>query len=224
MTHIKKNTYTIVIPAYNEDKHIDAFFRRLKASSFEVSPSVLVNDGSVDTTVSVASKYTPYVLNHATNLGKGAALKTGCDFAFTHLKANYVIMMDSDEQHSPNDLLKFIDKIGEGHELILGVRSFNGMPTIPTYLNKFTSFMIQLLYGTYVPDVPSGYKAISRKMYDEIKWQATGYEVEVEIAQKIARKKIKFATVPIETIYPDYVRGMTLLDGVKVLLKLIGIK
>lgn len=212
----------LLIPAFNESQHLESFFVSLqKFSDLEV---ILVNDGSTDYTAEIAATHTSYVLNHSTNLGKGAALKTGCEFAFNHLKADYVIMMDADEQHSPADLSKFIKKIQQGHELVLGVRSFTGMPIVPTISNKLTSFFIRILYGLYVPDIPSGFKAFSRDMYQELNWQASGYEVEVEIAQKIAQKKLPFTTVPIQTIYPDYVRGMTMLDGLKVLLKLIGLR
>lgn len=171
----------IIIPAYNESRHLDGFFSTLieKLSThshldLKRIPIVLVDDGSIDGTAKIASKYTKYVLSHTTNLGKGAALKTGCEFAFNHLKVEYIIMIDSDEQHSPDDLLKFIDKIDAGHNLILGVRSFNGMPIIPTISNKLTSFFIKCVYGVYIPDIPSGYKAIGKQTYQKIKWKATG--------------------------------------------------
>lgn len=215
----------IIIPSYNETLHIDAFFSNLKSHTKDlVSAFVLIDDGSKDDTKSIAEYHTPHVLSHVTNLGKGAALKTGCEYAFNSLKADYVIMMDADEQHASSDLPLFFDQIKKNHDIILGVRSFKGMPLIPTLFNRFASFLIQVIYGVYVPDIPSGFKAISKNGYDKVKWNASGYEVEIEIAQKIAQKKLPFVTVPIQTIYPDYVRGMTLLDGVKVLLKLMGIR
>jgi glycosyltransferase involved in cell wall biosynthesis len=213
----------VIIPAYNESKHLQSFLKLLQKDLSSLV-TIVVNDGSVDVTEQEAKKFTPFVLNHSTNLGKGAALKTGAEFAFKYLNAEYIIMMDADEQHSPEDLPKFFQKINDDHEIILGVRSFTGMPLIPTLSNKTTSFIIKCIYGVYVPDVPSGFKALSRRAYNELQWSATGYEVEVEIAQKIAQKNMEFVTVPIKTIYPDYVRGMTLLDGFKVLLKLIGIR
>lgn len=214
----------LIIPAYNESRHIGAFFDQLSELDDLSVEVVFVDDGSSDNSSKIAAMYTQYVLTHVINLGKGAALKTGCEFAFNNLGVDFIIMLDADEQHSPNDLPKFIKKITEGHDLILGVRSFTGMPFLPKISNKFTSLFIKIIYGTTVPDIPSGYKAFSKKMYQKLKWQASGYEVEVEIAQKIAHSKLPFVTVPIKTIYPDYVRGMTLLDGVKVLLKSVGLR
>lgn len=222
---------TIVLPSFNEAIHISKVLTRLSSTLNKsnlricrVFHIVVVDDGSEDKTTQTALLHTPFVLVHKVNLGKGAALKTGCDFAFNKLSSDYVIMMDSDEQHSVEDLQKFTQKISEGHDLILGVRSYQGMPFVPTISNKLTSFLINMVYGVFVPDIPSGYKAFSKQMYQDIKWQATGYEVEIEIAQKIAQKKLSFATVPIKTIYPNYYRGMTLLDGFKVFLKLLHIK
>lgn len=214
----------LIIPSYNESKHIGSVLVSISTIESFRNKCIIVNDGSTDNTTEIAEGYTPYVLSHASNLGKGSALKTGCEYAFNHLRAEYVIMMDADEQHSVDDLPKFIKKIEEGYNLILGVRSFTGMPFLPTILNKLTSLFIKIIYGVNVPDIPSGYKAFSKKIYQELKWQANGYEVEVEIAQKIAQNKIPFTTVPIKTIYPDYIRGMTLLDGLKVLFKLIGFR
>ena len=233
----KISKIVIIFPAFNEEKHIDNFSSKITAyirsqlhdkknmefSQFSLD-CILVDDGSTDATAKIAQKYSCYVISHLTNLGKGAALKTGCEFAFNHLHADYVIMMDADEQHSPIDLPHFVEKIKDQHDIILGVRSFTGMPIFPILFNKLASVLVKVLYGTYIPDIPSGYKAISKKAYEDLKWIASGYEVEIEIAQKIAQKKLPFTTVSIQTIYPQYVRGMTPLDGIKVILRMFGLR
>ncbi len=212
----------IVIPCHNEARHLKNLFKSIKNNcSLQI---VLVDDGSTDETFMLASSLTPFVLRHQINLGKGAALRTGCDFAFHHLQADWVIMMDADEQHSAKDLQLFTEAISQNHGLILGVRSFRGMPYGAVIANKLSSFLLRVLYRQYIPDIPSGYKAISYSVYQQILWPGSGYEVEFEIARAVVHKKIPYQVVKIRTIYPKYVRGMTFLDGLKVFFKMFGIK
>jgi glycosyltransferase involved in cell wall biosynthesis len=220
---IMRKTVSIIIPAKDEEKHIQ-FLIKTVSQLYDDINIIVINDGSTDNTAIIAQKHTPHVLSHSINLGKGAALKTGCEYAFNYLNADYVIMMDADEQHAPSDISKFLEKINERHEIILGVRSFKGMPLVPTYSNMLISFIFLVFFRRYIPDIPSGFKAISKNAYKHIFWKSAGYEVEMEIAQKIAQKKLEFTTVPIKTIYPEYVRGMTPLDGIKAIFKLFGLR
>lgn len=220
----QKPKVVLVIPSYNEALHIASLLKKISLFTKNNLSIIVVDDGSKDQTAELAESYAHFVLKHQINLGKGAALKTGCEFAFNFLKADFVIMMDADEQHAPNDLHKFIRRIEQGQQLILGVRSFDGMPKGPMLANKLTSLVLQFFYQRFIPDVPSGYKALSRRVYEQLEWSGSGYEVELEIAVQIATKGIAFSTVQIKTIYPNYIRGMTFLDGIKVFFKMFGVK
>lgn len=214
---------SIVIPCHNEARHLKKILLKLNQLK-NIHAVIVVDDGSTDDTFTIAKKLTCYAFHHQFNLGKGSALKTGCVFAFEHLNSDYVILMDADEQHSVADLPLFLTKINRGKTLILGVRSFVGMPKQVAFFNKFISLLIALATGKYIPDIPSGYKAFDQSIYKQLKWQASGYEVELEMAWKIAHKKLQFSTVPIKTIYPNYVRGMSILDGIKAFFKIFGLR
>jgi glycosyltransferase involved in cell wall biosynthesis len=88
----------VIIPGFNEARYLTKVLD--KTIKFHQN-IIFVDDGSSDNTASIASKKIKQVLVHDVNLGKGAALKTGCDYAFSHLKAKAVILMDSDNQHDP---------------------------------------------------------------------------------------------------------------------------
>src|SRR3990172_1702337 len=100
---------SIVIPAYNEEKRIGPVLSEIEKMGLEV---FVVDDGSSDNTSKISEKYTKNVLRHKINLGKGAALKTGCEAAFD-LGADAVVVMDSDGQHKASDLPKFIKTLKE---------------------------------------------------------------------------------------------------------------
>lgn len=210
----------IVIPAFNESQYIELV---LRAVSKQTKNIIVADDGSSDDTVSLARKYTKHVLVHRINLGKGAALKTGCDYAFEHQGAQKVVLMDSDDQHDPAELSLFFNELKNGHDIIFGSRMNNSsIPIAKLLANKGLSLLLWLLFGAYVPDIPSGYKAFTKKAYETIAWDASGYEVEAEIAARVAKHKLSFSVVNIRTIYHDFDKGMTFLDAVQLLAPILN--
>lgn len=212
----------VIIPGYNEEKYLD---RVLTKTAKYTKHIIFVDDGSRDSSTRIAQRYTPHVLTHLTNLGKGAALKTGCEYAFTHLGASAVIFMDSDDQHDPKYLDAFTDAFSEGCEVVLGVRKLNkNMPLVRRLGNAFSSVLIWVLFGDYLPDIPCGYKGLTKKAYQQVKWGATDYAVETEIAARVAKYKLRHKGVVVDTTYHDLERGMTILDILKLALQIISWK
>lgn len=210
---------TIILPAYNEAKYLPRLLKELKKSQYTF---VVIDDGSSDNSAAIARRYSPHVLRHRINLGKGAALRTGCEYAFSHLNSEAVIFMDSDDQHSVAEIAHFHQALKEGHQMILGVRAFDSsMPLLRIIGNRFSSFLVLILFGRYIPDIPSGYKAMTKKIYHRLKLTATGYNIELEIAVKLARARLPYHTLPITTIYHDLERGFHPLDGLSLLLDLL---
>jgi glycosyltransferase involved in cell wall biosynthesis len=208
----------VIVPAYNESRYLANFLEKLRGVTTQV---VVVDDGSTDKTSVVARSQGVVCLTHMVNLGKGAALKTGCDYAFAKLGADAVIIMDGDDQHSAGDLPLFMRELKKGTDIVLGVRKLDAkMPLMRVLGNKSISILINLLFGHYIADIPSGFKAMTKKAYTQLKWQSAGYEVETEIAVRIAKSKLTFVEVPISTVYHDKDYGFNLLDAGKILLKL----
>lgn len=208
MVPMKKLVW-VVIPAYNESKYLSKVLKKVT----RFWPSVIVvNDGSADNTESIAKKYTPHVLSHKINLGKGAAMKTGCEYAFLNRNTSGVIFFDGDDQHDPRLIPKMATLL-QKYPVVLGVRSFNNnMPFVRILFNRLSSVIILLFFGKYIPDIPSGFKALTRAAYQKVKWSSRDYLVEMEIAAKVAQHDLPYAEIQIPTIYHDLDRGMTVLD------------
>ena len=219
-----KKHLVIVIPCYNEEKHLTNLVKKLNLLKEKWIQTVFVDDGSTDGTAEIIKNTKHHLIQHCINLGKGAALKTGCEFAFSALNATNVITMDGDGQHSVMDLHLFFQKISKSDDIILGVRDQLKIPRSRLLTSRFISKIIEFFYRTYIPDILSGYKAFSKNAYELIKWEASGYEVEIEIGIKIAKKQLPFDIINITTSYHNYPRGVTFLDAIKVGLKLLGIK
>lgn len=218
-----KNTY-IVIAAHNEARHLHPLLKKLVKITKNI---IVVDDGSTDSTANIAKKYTKHCLSHESNLGKGASMRRGADLAFNKLKADYVIFMDGDGQHDPNDLQHFFALLDQKKppQLIFGLRNLKqGMSLGRVAGNRSISFLIWILYDFYISDSLSGYKAISKEIYPKLRWQSNNYSVEVEISCRTARNYLPFATVPIKTIYHPTDQKMELLDGFKIIAKILHLR
>lgn len=149
MHRITKHSIWVIIPAYNEQKYITQVLKKVKKFTPNI---VVVDDGSQDQTTSIAKKFTPHVLQHELNIGKGAALKTGCEYAFFHLGADAVVFMDSDDQHDPAELPKFYEAFANGSGVVFGVRDFNRqMPLARIVMNRLASALILFIFGSFIP-------------------------------------------------------------------------
>lgn len=208
---MQDSSVVVIVPAFNEGVRLESVLRSLKKTGMTF---VVVDDGSADNTASIARKFSKHVLVHKVNIGKGAALKTGCEFAFGRLSAEAVVFVDADSQHDIGALPLFLQGLKAGYPVILGERMIDSsMPLIKIIGNRLASVLVNVLFGMYIPDIPSGYKAMTKWGYRQVKWKSSDYKVELEIAVNIAKKHVRFCSVPIKTIYVDYERGFHFLDA-----------
>lgn len=206
---------TIVIPAHNEAVRIGTVLNELIKMKM---PIIVVDDGSNDDTSKIIQEYKVTLLKHKINLGKGAALKTGCDAAFSS-GADGVIIMDSDGQHKAGDLSKFVKELENGsYEVIFGSRNLNfGVPFVRFIGNKFASVFVSFLFRIYVSDLICGFRAFTKIGYEKLKWQSLGYGVETEMVVRAGKLRLKYCEIPVETIYLDRSKGVTILDALSIL-------
>ena len=211
-----KNVWA-VIPAYNEEKSISGIVRKTK----KYIPNVIVvDDGSRDRTRQLAENAGAIVMRHIINIGKGAALKTGCDFA-AKKKANYIVALDADAQHDPKDIPRFLEKL-KSHDIVFSYRKpSRKMPIVLRFGNWLISFVVAVLYGVKLKDTQSGYRAFSIQAYEKIRWNASDYSMESEMISRAAKKRLKYTQIPIRTIYSDKYKGTTVIDGVKIVLNMV---
>lgn len=212
----------IVLPAYNEEKHIVSVLAELKKTNLLI---VVIDDGSTDTTSlklrAMGKSGKVVVLTHKVNLGKGAAMKTGADFAFSK-GYGAVVFMDSDSQHNPHDLTHFTEALSAGYEIVYGSRNMQmGMPFVRYIGNKAASILVNVLFGVYISDILCGFRGITKNAYKKIKWESSGYAVETEMIIRAAKKQVKFTEVPVQTLYHDNFKGVTIFDAFGILFAVI---
>ncbi len=214
---MKINNLWAVIPACNEEKNI---LKIVKKARKYVDKAVLVDDGSTDKTVLLGEKAGAIVIRHLVNLGKGAALKTGCDFAVKN-GAKFIAVLDADAQHKPEDIPRFIEKL-EKYDIVFSYRKpGRKMPLILRFGNWFISKFVKVFYGIDLKDTQCGFRAFSKEAYKKIRWNASDYSMESEMIARAGRQRLKYVQVPIETIYSDKYKGTTVIDGMKIVINML---
>jgi glycosyltransferase involved in cell wall biosynthesis len=154
---------SVIIPAFNEEQGIPnvlpALLEALNANQqpFEV---LVIDDGSSDRTAEIAARLGVKVISHRTNKGYGASLKTGIRAA----KYELIVMMDSDGQHNPADVLHLVATAGE-YDMVVGTR---GPGSHSPTLRRPGKWLLQLtanyLAGVKIPDLNSGLRVFSREL------------------------------------------------------------
>ena len=208
----------VVIPAHNEEKHLEQVIDTTKKNCENI---IVVDDGSKDKTSEIAKKKGVLLLKLKVNLGKGAALKTGCDYAYIN-GAKKIVVMDADGQHNPNQIPLFLNNL-DNHVINFGYRQRSkDMPAILRFGNWFINKTVSILYNVSLNDTQSGYRSFTNKTYKKIRWQASDYSMESEMIANTGKHKLRYKQIPIETIYSDNYKGTTVIDGIKIVLKTIS--
>ncbi len=211
----------LVIPSFNEHKRLAETIK--KAKQF-ISPEkiVVIDDGS-RMAERLPKNSGVWLLRHKLNLGKGVAMRTGAEFAFDQ-GADAVIFMDADCQHDPKEIPVFTKFLEEGYQIVFGSRRPGINVPLTRFLGKkFASVYVNFIFGVYVSDILSGYRALTEKAYDLVKWESDRYAVETEMVARMShhKKEISWIEFPIETIYMDKYKGMTPIDAIKLMISSI---
>ncbi len=191
-----------LIPAFNESPYIANVVERALQHVAEV---VVIDDGSVDGTAEIARAAGATCLQLPQNRGKASALRGGIAYARERNFA-YVITLDGDGQHLPEDIPVMIRAAEEtGADLIIGARSFDRaqMPGPRYFSNVIGSRLASALVGCEIRDSQSGFRLFRLDKLDGAKLRSRCYELEMEILIKMARSGCSIAHAPIRSVYDD---------------------
>ena len=202
----------VLIPAYKPGPPLVALVSALLQRGVEAI--VVVNDGSgpdFNSYFEAIAADRVSIVHHAVNLGKGAALKTGMNYALVHFPGcRGVVTADADGQHSPEDILHASAQLREQpHALILGVRAFkSGVPWKSRLGNNVTRGLMRLIVGQNLSDTQTGLRGIPASLIPYLlRTTAAGYEFELDMLLACKHQGCPIVQVPIETIYVEDNRG-----------------
>ncbi|MGX3011078.1 GtrA family protein [Helicobacter sp. 23-1044] len=171
---------------------------------------IVINDGSPSAFGCVFNALdSAIVLKNAVNLGKGAALKNGINYAINAFpNASCIITMDCDLQHSIKDVLNLRDKfLANNADFAIGVRSFSAESKTPfrsKFGNKLTALAFKILFGKHIKDTQSGLRAFNIPFAKNLlSLPQNGYEFEMQMLILAANSDVKILQISIKTIYID---------------------
>jgi glycosyltransferase involved in cell wall biosynthesis len=148
---------SIVIPAFNEAASIAAVVSTLRAAG-PWREIIVVDDGSRDATADAAASAGAQVVRHPYNKGNGAAVKSGIRQA----GGDYVLIIDADGQHPPEDALRIVSRLGE-YDLVIGARAGATQATLARRAgNSALNGLATYLTGREIPDLTSGFRGARR--------------------------------------------------------------
>lgn len=199
----------VVVPLYNEATVVTKVIQGL-ATVFD--NIVVVDDKSTDNGLSMLKTITGiWILEHAVNLGQGAAIQTGIDFALSR-NAKAIITFDSDGQHRVEDAKAMAIKLySEGLDVVLGSRFLglesHTMPTAKRTLLKFATLFERTISGLSLTDAHNGLRVFRAAAAQELNLRQNRMAHASEITKKIGKAKLSFREVPVEIIYTDYTKA-----------------
>ncbi len=191
----------VLIPTYNNDQTLSKVIDGVLEYTDHV---IIVNDGSTDQTGDLLNNYSHLeIIGYPNNKGKGYALREGFKKA-RDLGFNFAITIDSDGQHFPEDLPKFIEEIEQqGNQLLIGARNMTqeNVPGKSSFGNKFSNFWFHLFTGIKLSDTQSGYRLYPIRTLEKTRLFTNKFEFEVEVIVKAAWKGIEVKNIPIQVHY-----------------------
>ena len=229
------SNYAVLIPTYNNEKTLS----RVLDGVLSYTPDVIVvNDGSTDSTAAILSGYPQVeIVTFPKNRGKGKALQEG--FRVARARGyTYVLTIDSDGQHFPEDIPTFITTIEQEEvpTLLVGNRDMTveGVPKKSSFGHKFSNFWFHLETGVKLPDTQSGYRLYPLEVIPR-HYFTPKFEFEIEVLVRSSWRGVPIKPVPIRVLYDpservshfrpvkDFAR-ISLLNSILVLIAFLYIK
>lgn len=214
----------LVVPLFNEDAVIADVVRDAHATFPHI---VCVDDGSRDNSAAAAESAGAVVVRHPVNLGQGAALQTGFEYAASIPSMRYVVTFDADGQHQASDALAMLELARrDGVSAVFGSR-FLDERTRPSLAKKLVLkaavAYTNLTTHTKLTDAHNGLRVLSRDVVTHLDLTQNRMAHASELVAQIGALQVPYAEAPVHILYTDYSRskGQSLWNSINILAELI---
>jgi glycosyltransferase involved in cell wall biosynthesis len=199
------NDVWVIIRCFNESQVVRGVIEEVR----QYFPNVVgVDDGSSDTSSAEMVAAGAVVVRHAINLGGGAALQTGVEFALLDPQAKYFVCFDADGQHRPEDALSMVQRLRRGEEdILIGSRflgSSAGMPRSRRILLRMARVFERLTSGVSLTDAHNGLRAFTRAFAERLDLQLADMAYASELLGLIKQSGMRYAEHPVTIQYTEY--------------------
>jgi len=209
-----------VVPLFNEAAVIASVVK----GALSVFPHIVcVDDGSSDDSAARALAAGAVVLRHPINLGQGAALQTGIDFALAQPGCDFVVTFDADGQHLVSDAQAMVRRLEtEPLDVVLGSRFLDGRTRVgwsKRLVLRTAVFFERASSGIHLTDAHNGLRAFTRDAARRIEITQNRMAHASEIVNEIGKKKLRYAEQPVKVVYSAYskAKGQSLWNSINIL-------
>lgn len=213
----------LIIPCFNEGTVIQDVIE----SARETFPNIVaVNDGSKDDSAERIHVGGAHLVNHPVNLGQGASIQTGIEYARKQPGAQYFVTFDADGQHQVKDVVAMVSRLREEPlDIIVGTRfgrprtEDDQVPWIKRVVLKTVVLLSPTTRKLGLTDAHNGLRVFNRTVAEEINIRMNGMSHASEIVTMIADRNWRVSEEPVDILYTEYSmsKGQSLLNGVNIL-------
>lgn len=207
---MEKPNITVFFPVFNDEKTVKLVAEKaLKvlekyAGLYEV---LIINDGSPDNSGKIADELAKEnnnikVIHHETNLGYGAALRTG----FSNSKYELICQTDGDDEYDISDLGKFI-KLKDFYDLIITFRYVRMYSTWRIFISRAYNSILRLLFRHNFRDISTGLRFVRKEVLNEIELTSNSPFIGAELTIKAMLKGYRIGEVGIQTFPREFGKG-----------------
>ncbi|MFS2280103.1 glycosyltransferase family 2 protein [Microbacterium sp. OR21] len=214
----------VIIPLYNEASMISGVITDLRQ---EFEHIVCVDDGSSDGSARIAAEAGAHLVQHPVNLGQGAALQTGIEYALAHPDCDYLVTFDADGQHRIEDALGMLALAREEDIAIVFGSRFLDDRTDPGWVKKVVLktavWVTNMTTSLKLTDAHNGLRVIRRDAAEPIEIKQDRMAHATEIVLELGRTGLPWREYPVELLYTDYskAKGQSVLNSVNILVDLV---
>jgi glycosyltransferase involved in cell wall biosynthesis len=214
----------VVVPLYNEATVIAGVI----AGVLPHFPNVVcIDDGSTDGSLDVARRAGAHIVEHPINLGQGAALQTGIDYALAQQGCEYIVTFDADGQHRIEDAVQMVAAArATGAAIVFGSRFLDDR-TNPGWMKrvilKTAVWVTNMTTSVKLTDAHNGLRVIRADAAARIQLKQDRMAHATEIVLQLGDTGLPWIEHPVELLYTDYSKskGQSVLNSVNILVDLI---
>lgn len=214
----------VIIPMYNEATVVGKVIEGLLGTFPNV---VCIDDGSRDGSVVVARNAGAVVVEHPVNLGQGAALQTGIEYALQDPQTDSIVTFDADGQHRVEDAAAMVERLRtESLDVVLGSRFLDSrtkLTAMKRIVLKVAALQMKLSTGLDLTDAHNGLRVLGRDVAGRISLTQNRMAHASELVHQLAAFKVRYVEHPVHIIYTDYskAKGQSLLNSVNIVADLL---
>lgn len=213
----------LIIPCYNEGPVVGEVISSARA----IFPNIVaVNDGSGDSSPTAIHQAGAHLINHPVNLGQGAGIQTGVEYARTQPGAQYFVTFDADGQHQVKDVVKMVSRLRqEPLDIIVGTRFSNSIsqhsqvPWIKRVVLKTVVALSPTTRKLGLTDAHNGLRVFNKKVANQLNLRMNGMSHASEFITAISTHGWRVSEEPVDILYTEYsmTKGQSLINGVNIL-------